>query len=210
MDDIASARAATSGESIDGRRTPARPPPPAVPGDHRRGFFRQVPGHDLSAAWWLVASVCRDWPCLPTRCAATASAQSSASLPLDALPDDGVPRRFPVIADRERRLEQVPARADRRRVCVRRDRTATRSKAFNVTCPHAGLLGLVQSATRAFSNAPATPALSARWPAVHARAAARAGSTRSNAKFAATGSGRVCGEVRELLHAAVAEKDPKA
>ena len=55
---------------------------------------------------------------------------------LDALPIDGVPRRFPVVADRKdawNKFSQVPIGA----VYLRRTGERT-LQAFNVVCPHAG------------------------------------------------------------------------
>jgi menaquinol-cytochrome c reductase iron-sulfur subunit len=55
---------------------------------------------------------------------------------LDALPDDGVPRKFPVLAmrvDAWNKFSQVPIGA----VYLRRT-TEGKVQAFNVVCPHAG------------------------------------------------------------------------
>ena len=55
---------------------------------------------------------------------------------LDALPDDGVPRKFPVVASRVdawNKFSEVPIGA----VYLRRT-TEGKIQAFNVVCPHAG------------------------------------------------------------------------
>ena len=56
---------------------------------------------------------------------------------LAALPDDGVPRQFPVIADRQdawNRFPNEPIGA----VYLRREQGSGQVEAFNATCPHAG------------------------------------------------------------------------
>src|SRR6185437_639489 len=56
---------------------------------------------------------------------------------LEALPDDGVPRQFPVIADRQDAWNRFPDEAIGA-VYLRRAPGAEQIEAFNATCPHAG------------------------------------------------------------------------
>lgn len=57
--------------------------------------------------------------------------------PLTALPDDGVPRQFPVIADRQDAWTRMPNEAIGA-VYLRRKPGSEEVEAFNATCPHAG------------------------------------------------------------------------
>ena len=56
---------------------------------------------------------------------------------LAALPDDGVPRQFPVIADRQDAWTRMPSEAIGA-VYLRRQPGSEEVEAFNATCPHAG------------------------------------------------------------------------
>ena len=56
---------------------------------------------------------------------------------MDALPDDGVPRQFPVIADRQDAWNRFPNEAIGA-VYLRRKPGSQDIEAFNATCPHAG------------------------------------------------------------------------
>jgi menaquinol-cytochrome c reductase iron-sulfur subunit len=56
---------------------------------------------------------------------------------LDAVPDDGVPRQFPVIADRQDAWNRFPNEAIGA-VYLRRKPGADEVEAFNASCPHAG------------------------------------------------------------------------
>ena len=56
---------------------------------------------------------------------------------LEALPDDGVPRQFPVIADRQDAWNRFPNEAIGA-VYLRRLKGSEQIEAFNATCPHAG------------------------------------------------------------------------
>jgi menaquinol-cytochrome c reductase iron-sulfur subunit len=56
---------------------------------------------------------------------------------LSALPDDGVPRQFPVIADRQDAWTRYPNEAIGA-VYLRRQSGSEEVQAFNATCPHAG------------------------------------------------------------------------
>ncbi|HWB13663.1 MAG TPA: Rieske 2Fe-2S domain-containing protein [Pirellulales bacterium] len=56
---------------------------------------------------------------------------------LAALPDDGVPRQFPVIADRQDAWTRYPNEAIGA-VYLRRQAGSSEVECFNATCPHAG------------------------------------------------------------------------
>lgn len=56
---------------------------------------------------------------------------------LEALPDDGMPRQFPVIADRQDAWNRFPNEAIGA-VYLRRKQGSEKIEAFNATCPHAG------------------------------------------------------------------------
>lgn len=55
----------------------------------------------------------------------------------EALPGDGVPRQFPVIADRQDAWNRFPNEAIGA-VYLRRKKDSEEIEAFNATCPHAG------------------------------------------------------------------------
>ncbi len=56
---------------------------------------------------------------------------------LDAVPDDGIPRQFPVIADRQDAWNRFPNEAIGA-VYLRRKNGSEEVEAFNASCPHAG------------------------------------------------------------------------
>lgn len=56
---------------------------------------------------------------------------------LEAVPDDGVPRQFPVIADRQDAWNRFPDEAIGA-VYLRRTKGSEEVEAFNAICPHAG------------------------------------------------------------------------
>ena len=56
---------------------------------------------------------------------------------LEALPDDGLPRQFPVIADRQDAWNRFPNEAIGA-VYLRRQKGSDQVEAFSATCPHAG------------------------------------------------------------------------
>jgi Rieske Fe-S protein len=68
--------------------------------------------------------------------------------PVSAVPDDGVPRQFPVIAERvdawNRSLEPVGA------VYVRRQKGAANPECLSATCPHAGCFVAYDGETKTF------------------------------------------------------------
>lgn len=64
---------------------------------------------------------------------------------LAAVPDDGVPRQFPVIADRQDAWTKYPHEAIGA-VYLRRQRGSTDVEAFNATCPHLGCFVAFNSA----------------------------------------------------------------
>lgn len=112
----------------------------AHPGPGRRGFLKSALAVVLGAA----AMVTTSWAGL--RVWLAPSSHRSKSAPgrwvrvtvLTALPEDGVPRRFPVVADRVNAWTRSPA-VPIGAVFLSRNADA-RLQAFNVVCPHAGCL----------------------------------------------------------------------
>jgi Rieske Fe-S protein len=105
------------------------------PGEDRRGFFKQAAAVVLGAVTALVPLVAGLVTLLdPLRRKAGAAGFVHVTS-LSALPEDGSPRRFPVIADRSdawNKFPQVPIGA------VYLQRRGVLVHALNVTCPHAG------------------------------------------------------------------------
>jgi Rieske Fe-S protein len=110
--------------------------PAKTPQPNRRGFLRETCAIVIGAITGLVPfvaglSVFFD----PLRRKSQTNAAIRVAM-LDALPNDGVPRKFPVIASRTdawNQFSEVPIGA----VYLRR--TGEKSiQAFNVVCPHAG------------------------------------------------------------------------
>jgi menaquinol-cytochrome c reductase iron-sulfur subunit len=111
-------------------------PSPAPPGDGRRDFFKKLWAGIIGAFLSLVPlgaglTVFLD----PLRRKSSASGAVRVTS-LEALPDDGVPRKFPVLSTRVdawNRASQVPIGA----VYLRRTSDG-KVQALNVVCPHAG------------------------------------------------------------------------
>lgn len=111
-------------------------PTHVMPGDDRRGFFKKILAGIIGAVLGLVPlgaglTVFLD----PLRRKAAAGGMVQIAT-LDALPSDGVPRKFPVLASRTdawNKFSQVPIGA----VYLRREPDG-KLQAFNVVCPHAG------------------------------------------------------------------------
>jgi len=105
-------------------------------GNDRRGFFKKVFASLLGAVLGLVpvgAGLAVFLDPLRRKVSAIGAVRVTS---LDALPDDGVPRKFPVLADRTdawNKFIQVPIGA----VYLRRTNDG-KLQAFNVVCPHAG------------------------------------------------------------------------
>src|SRR5437870_5037199 len=105
-------------------------------GDDRRGFLKKFLASAIGAVLGLapVAAGVRMLLDPLRRRGATGGFVRVASL--DAVPADGVPRKFPVLADREdawNKFQQVPVGA----VYLRRTAEG-KLDALNVVCPHAG------------------------------------------------------------------------
>lgn len=113
----------------------ARPTQPA-PGNDRRGFFKKAIASVIGAVLGLVpvgAGLTVFFDPLRRKASAGGAVQIAT---LDALPDDGVPRKFPVLAERIdawNKFSRTPIGA----VYLRRTREG-KLQAFNVVCPHAG------------------------------------------------------------------------
>jgi menaquinol-cytochrome c reductase iron-sulfur subunit len=110
------------------------------PGSGRRGFLKAAAAVGLGAAAILTAPLAglRVW-LAPLRGRSTEpSGRWVRVTSLAALPEDGPPRRFPIVTDHVNawtRSPAVPVGA----VFVRRTE-GTRLEVFNVVCPHAGCL----------------------------------------------------------------------
>jgi Rieske Fe-S protein len=105
-------------------------------GTDRRGFFKKAACHVLGAILTLIPfgaglAVWLD----PARRKATGD-QVVRVANLSALPDDGVPRKFAVLASRVDAWNRSPETAIGA-VYLRREKGA-KPRAFNVVCPHAG------------------------------------------------------------------------
>jgi menaquinol-cytochrome c reductase iron-sulfur subunit len=113
----------------------AEPEHPA-PSTDRRGFFKKILASAIGAVLGLVP-VCAGLTVFLDPLRRKASARGFVEVTtLDALPDDGVPRKFPVLASRTdawNKFAQVPIGA----VYLRRTHDG-KLQAFNVVCPHAG------------------------------------------------------------------------
>ena len=106
------------------------------PGENRRGFFKQVWAGIIGAILGLVpvaagVAVFLD----PLRRKALASGAVRVTN-LDSLPDDGIPRKFPVLSARVDAWNKFTETAIGA-VYVRRTNDG-KIQAFNVVCPHAG------------------------------------------------------------------------
>jgi len=121
------------------------PTPPS--GEDRRGFFRQAAAVFLGGLTALVPLAAGLLTLLdPLRRKAGISGFVHVTS-LSALPEDGTPRRFPVIADRVdawNKFPRVPIGA----VYLRRSGPLVH--ALNVTCPHAGCPVEYRSANETF------------------------------------------------------------
>ena len=107
------------------------------PGSDRRGFIKKAACHVLGAIITLIPfgaglAVWID----PARRKAAAGGQVVRVASLSALPDDGVPRKFAVLASRVDAWNTSPETAIGA-VYLRREKGAP-PRAFNVVCPHAG------------------------------------------------------------------------
>ncbi len=102
----------------------------------RRGFLKKAAGAIIGALAGLVPAAAGLMVLLdPLRRKSAASAAIRVTT-LEALPKDGVPRKFPVLATREdawNKFPNVPIGA----VYLRRT-SDDKLEAFNVVCPHAG------------------------------------------------------------------------
>jgi menaquinol-cytochrome c reductase iron-sulfur subunit len=114
--------------------TPAIHPPPPT---GRRGFFKEALAVAIGAALTLVPMTAGLAVFLdPLRRKSAARENFVKVATLDALPGDGVPRKFPVLASRTdawNKYNNVPIGA----VYLRRS-DGNQVQALNVVCPHAG------------------------------------------------------------------------
>ena len=108
--------------------------PSTAPTD-RRGFFKQILAIGISAILGLVPLAAGVAVLLDPLRRKSPSAGAVLVTTLDALPDDGLPHKFPVLSTRVdawNKFSGVPIGA----VYLRR--TAGKIQALNVVCPHAG------------------------------------------------------------------------
>lgn len=116
--------------------------------DGRRGFFKKGAALVIGAVTTLVplaAGIVTVFDPLRRKNGAGGFVRVTT---LSALAEDGTPRRFQIIADREdawNKFPQVPVGA----VYLRRNR-AGKPEALNVTCPHAGCPVEYKTATNSF------------------------------------------------------------
>ncbi|HVA49053.1 MAG TPA: ubiquinol-cytochrome c reductase iron-sulfur subunit [Pirellulales bacterium] len=112
----------------------------APAGAGRRGFLAGLIG-GIVAIFPFAAGLFTFFNPLRSRKGAGAADDQPGKLvriaPLTALPDDGVPRQFPVIADRQDAWTRLPSEAIGV-VYLRRQPGSEEVEAFNATCPHAG------------------------------------------------------------------------
>jgi Rieske Fe-S protein len=103
----------------------------------RRGFFKKLAANVLGTIITIVpfAAGLAVW-LDPARRKAAVGGQLVRVATLNALPDDGVPRKFAVIASRVDAWNKSPETAIGA-VYLRREKAA-KPRAFNVVCPHAG------------------------------------------------------------------------
>jgi menaquinol-cytochrome c reductase iron-sulfur subunit len=104
---------------------------------NRRGFLKKVAANVVGAVVAIVpfAAGLALW-LDPVRRKANAGGQVVRVATLNALPDDGVPRKFPVLASRVDAWNKSPETAVGA-VYLRREKGG-KPRAFNVVCPHAG------------------------------------------------------------------------
>ena len=106
-------------------------------GPDRRGFFKKLAANVLATIITVVpfAAGLAVW-LDPTRRKNGGGGQLVPITSLSALPDDGVPRKFPVIASRVDAWSRSPETVVGA-VYLRREKGGP-PRAFNVVCPHAG------------------------------------------------------------------------
>ena len=115
---------------------------PEVPGGPRRSFLKAVAAAVLGGVAGLVPALTGVWVWLdPVRRRARAGEGAFLKVAtLDALPADGVPRRFPVLAEKVDAWTRTP-RTPIGAVYLRRTAEGGGNggvTALNVVCPHAG------------------------------------------------------------------------
>jgi Rieske Fe-S protein len=110
---------------------PSQPCPPVA----RRSFFKSFLATVIGALLGVVPIAAGLQVLLDPLRRKTAISSAIRVASLEALPDDGIPRKFPVLADRVdawNKFTQIPIGA----VYLRR--TGNQVQALNAVCPHAG------------------------------------------------------------------------
>ena len=106
-------------------------------GEDRRGFLKKLASGVIGAVITLIPAAAGLAVWLdPARRKSNTGGQTVRVASLSALPDDGVPRKFTVLASRVDAWNKSPESAVGA-VYLRREKGA-KPRAFNVVCPHAG------------------------------------------------------------------------
>lgn len=102
----------------------------------RRGFLARIVALILGTVLYVPGLIAGIWACLHPLRQKAAQGRTVRLANLDALPADGVPQKFPIIADRTDAWTHYPP-APIGQVFVRRT-GPTSAEAIQVVCPHAG------------------------------------------------------------------------
>jgi len=113
-----------------------RDPNPAA-GDSRRGFLTKAAALACGGLATLTPVAAGVWAFLDPLRRKGAAATFLPVTELAAIPDDGVPRQFPVVADRVDAWTGYP-REPIGAVYLRREKGSREVEALTATCPHAG------------------------------------------------------------------------
>ncbi len=117
--------------------------------DTRRGFLTKVAAVACGGLATLAPVAAGVWAFLDPLRRKTAAATFLPVTELSAVPDDGVPRQFAVVAERIDAWTGFP-REPIGAVYLRRTKGAETVEALTATCPHAGCFIELESGGRAF------------------------------------------------------------
>ncbi|MCL6505247.1 MAG: Rieske 2Fe-2S domain-containing protein [Pirellulales bacterium] len=115
----------------------------------RRSFFRRLLALAVGGLITLVPGAAGLLAFLDPLFRRGGRARQVPVAPLAAIPDDGVPRQFPVVADRQDAWNSFPAQPIGA-VFLRRTPGSEEVLALNATCPHAGCMVAYQPAAESF------------------------------------------------------------
>ena len=127
----------------------ARNPPPGEPATARRGFLTKVLALCCGGLATLPPLVAGLWVALDPLRRRGAAAAFLPVTELAAVPDDGLPRRFPVVTDRIDAWTGFAAEPIGA-VYLRRLPGSGAVEALSATCPHAGCFVEIESQSRCF------------------------------------------------------------